>query len=420
MKLKGEQIMLSVTPDVSVNNQKKENSDSERALLALLVAMALGFLGIILYALQSPNSAKFVSFAAIGIMVAGASVLIGSLLGFLFGIPRTLQQDAPVEIARNNAADSAEDDERPANYRANTNLEQISDWLTKILVGVGLTQITVIPGKLHEISNAVASGLDNTDGNRVFAIAVILFFAICGFLFGYLWTRLFLPGAFRQADLSALVNRVEKANQEVKQVNRKLDELEKQSELDAKALSLFHRQINPSADVPAVTQEELNETFKAATISVREQIYNQAYPVRADNWLNDKAKMELTIPVFRALAECDGNKIHGIHGQLGFALKDQTNPDWAQAEAELTKAISLRGLGKENGWLFYEFNRAYCRIMGDEEFKQEQPSKPEAKDKILLDLRAAAASDDLKEIIRSEPNIKKWMSLNKLNMRNLG
>ncbi len=31
------------------------------------------------------------------------------------------------------------------NYRSNTNLEQISDWLTKILVGVGLTQQTFFP-----------------------------------------------------------------------------------------------------------------------------------------------------------------------------------------------------------------------------------------------------------------------------------
>jgi glucosamine-6-phosphate deaminase len=51
----------------------------------------------------------------------------------LFGIPRSL---AGPEGAEDKAAAGA--------YRPNTNLEQISDWLTKILVGVGLVQFTTL------------------------------------------------------------------------------------------------------------------------------------------------------------------------------------------------------------------------------------------------------------------------------------
>jgi len=37
-------------------------------------------------------------------------------------------------------------------YSGNTNLEQISDWLTKILVGVGLTQLREIPGQVQRLA----------------------------------------------------------------------------------------------------------------------------------------------------------------------------------------------------------------------------------------------------------------------------
>lgn len=412
--------MSPIVPDSVDDKEKRENPESERALFMLMVMMLLGIIGIIGYALQAPNSSKFVSSAAIGLMVAGSSLLIGGLFGFLFGIPRTLQQDTPFEPVRNNGSDSSEDEEKLANYRANTNLEQISDWLTKILVGVGLTQITVIPEKLYAVATAVAGALDNTDGNRVFAVAVILFFVICGFLFGYLWTRLFLPGAFRQADLSALVNKVDRANRDVKQVNMKVRELEKQAEIDANALNLIQRQLNPSVNIPPVTQEQLNDAIRFASSPVKVQIFTQANLMRGENWRIDKPKMELTIPIFRALIESDkiDKKFHRNHGQLGFALKDQTTPNWEESEAALTEAINRRGSWEENGWLFYEFNRAYCRIMRDEEFQKERASKPEAKDNIFADLSAAAQSE-LKEIIRNNPNIKKWMSLNNVKVRDL-
>lgn len=85
-------------------------------------------------------------------------------------------------------------------YQPNTNLEQISDWLTKILVGVGLVQIRPIGDKLFAVAGGVASALRDHGANRSFALALILFYAVAGFLLGYLWTRLYLPGAFRDAD----------------------------------------------------------------------------------------------------------------------------------------------------------------------------------------------------------------------------
>jgi hypothetical protein len=125
--------------------------------------------------------------------------------------------------------------------------------------------------------------------------------------------------------------------------------------------------------------------------------------------------LELTIPVFKALIRSDtGNRYHRTHAQLGYALKDKLQPDWVEAEKELTTAIEIRGPWQEHGWLFYELNRAKCRIMLDPAFSQNLRSDRGKKSQILEDLRAASHSGQSIEIIRSDPEIKKWMDLNGL------
>jgi hypothetical protein len=72
-------------------------------------------------------------------------------------------------------------------FEVNTNLEQISDWLTKILVGVGLVELGQIAAKGAELVAFVAPSLD---GNKSAALGLLIFFSVAGFLLGYLATRL--------------------------------------------------------------------------------------------------------------------------------------------------------------------------------------------------------------------------------------
>lgn len=401
-------------------DRKSENNYSEKALRTLWFLILAGALGIVLFALQVSNWREFFSAVATGLMIAGASLLIGGFLGFLFGIPRTLQQERPVALTDNTSEPRSENADRSVNYQANTNLEQISDWLTKILVGVGLTQIDKIPAALQQVSQNISVGFGSTSITPVFVLPTILFFLICGFLFGYLWTRLFLPGAFRQADLSVLIDQVKEARTEAKRATNKVSEFEKQRELDARALTLVLQQLNPSKDIPAPTQEQLNEAIKVASQPVRIQVFNQAQNLRSENWQRDKEKMALTVPLFKALIECDTDgRYHRNHAQLGYALKDQLKPDLAAAAAELTRAIEIRGSWQENGWLFYEFNRALCLIRGDAAFNAGQASKPEVREKILSDLQASAKDDYILRILLEEPDIKKWMSQNSVTRKDL-
>jgi len=357
------------------------------------------------YALQSPGRSNFFSVVSVGIMVAGASLLLGGILGFLFGIPRTLQN----EIANKTAPAKDVSGDSDVNYRVNTNLEQISDWLTKILVGVGLTQITSLPTQLTSISATVADGLGGNPGSSVLAFALLLYFFVAGFLFGYLWTRLYLATAFRQADLMAIGSLAER----VKETDLKLDKIQDQSESNDEALHLISKQLSQSQDEPEISQERLDKAILAATPPIRARVYNETYAVRRGTWFDNKALMERTIPIFRALIKADTKEqYHKNHGQLGFALKDQRQPDLKAALQELSKAIEIRGSWQEYGWRFYEFNRAYCRIKLDAYYERTALSEASVRDAIIADLRAAATHDAIKKIILDDEVIRQWMQLN--------
>ncbi len=117
-----------------------------------------------------------------GSVWATAAFACGALLGFLFGVPRVQHgaNDAPVE------------------YRvsANTNLEQISDWLTKIIVGVGLVELRQIPSHFESLVRFLAG----RDFNPGVAGSILITFGVFGFLVAFLWARLQLGRAFYEAD----------------------------------------------------------------------------------------------------------------------------------------------------------------------------------------------------------------------------
>ena len=209
--------------------ETKGLAESQKALRLLAGAMLAGLLSIPVYATQVGEWTSFFVVLSVGCLVAGASALVGGTLGFLFGIPRTLQQEGNFGDAR------PAEFERRTDYRANTNLEQISDWLTKILVGVGLTQIGEIKAGLGTLSAFAAQGLGAQPHNQIFALVLICYSCILGFLFGYLWTRLFMAGALAAADQAAigvLAKKVLEVTEKAATTERKLDEFKKQSELD--------------------------------------------------------------------------------------------------------------------------------------------------------------------------------------------
>ncbi len=130
----------------------------------------------------------------------------GSLIGFLFGIPRVLQQDIAV-TPTTSTPDTTSGGQvvQQVAYRTqvNTNLEKISDWLTTIFVGLGLVELRQVPQYLRRASTFVAGGVGGGGAEIFFAGGLIIYFSIVGFVGCYLITRLYLAGAFSRADQMA-------------------------------------------------------------------------------------------------------------------------------------------------------------------------------------------------------------------------
>jgi len=103
-------------PNIDAPGAQLGDDDSQRALRTLMILAMVGIASIAVYAAQLGTITQAATTASVGILVAGACVVVGGLLGFLFGIPRTLQQER---------AGSAEPATRRVEYLANTNLEQI-------------------------------------------------------------------------------------------------------------------------------------------------------------------------------------------------------------------------------------------------------------------------------------------------------
>jgi hypothetical protein len=133
----------------------------------------------------------------IALLIAGAALAIGVLIGFLFGIPRTLQQERQSQPATAQQGPSGQ------SLGVNTNLEQISDWLTKIIVGVGLVQLTKLPAKFQQFADYLSTAFGTSGVPSAIVASIILYFGILGFLLGYIWARLYLTREFSRAEREA-------------------------------------------------------------------------------------------------------------------------------------------------------------------------------------------------------------------------
>jgi hypothetical protein len=178
-------------------------------------------------------------------IVAGGAFAVGTLFGFLFGIPKTVQEQVDATAGRKLAADGS-----AAVQSTNTNLEQISDWLTKILVGVGLTQIHELRGQLASIGRYFAVG-----NAPAITLAMVCNFAVAGFLTGYLLTRLFLTGAFLAVERS------------LRDLTRKAEQLQKAGRFEA-ALTRYESALKQIT--PETPPEQRQEAFEGA-------IFNSLY-----------------------------------------------------------------------------------------------------------------------------------------------
>jgi hypothetical protein len=140
----------------------------------------IGTIGIcisLIYITQVPSAVRWSVFAT-ALAITGAAFLTGGIVGFLFGIPQPAQGSAA------SAGNIPHD---------NTNLYQVSDWLTKIIVGVGLVQIGRALPVLTKLAESVKAPLGGQASSAAYGIGLIISYAMLGFFYCYLWSHTLFP-----------------------------------------------------------------------------------------------------------------------------------------------------------------------------------------------------------------------------------
>lgn len=153
------------------------------------------------WAAQRPG---WLSAIGIGVVIALTAAAVGALLGFLFAIPRVLTKDdgKPEPIATTPGEGAPK-----RLLSSNTNLERVSDWLTTMLVGVALSQLTSINDGLYRFRQFLSTSITSCGAQKCAAEIVpvlgpflLVLGAVVGFLLSYVYTRVVLSELFHDLE----------------------------------------------------------------------------------------------------------------------------------------------------------------------------------------------------------------------------
>lgn len=141
-----------------------------------------------------------------GAAVSAAAFALGGITGFLFAVPRTGSASPSGAEATNGGAKQI--------YTPNTNLEKASDWMTTILIGLGLSNIPSIVNGFKRAAEFAAPAISfqpalpagatppvlPSSAEIAFCLFLIVYFLAFGFFASYLYARIFLQAAFAWGD----------------------------------------------------------------------------------------------------------------------------------------------------------------------------------------------------------------------------
>lgn len=269
-----------------------EVTDPKRTARVIRLLLFIGFLTLLASGVLVISSDKigFVSFLWSGV-AATCALLAGGLMGILFGLPpprRALivrQAASPASTLTAGTTDglgakpaaagagdagaasnpvaltaSIDTEDEESGYVESTSLEQIADWLTKIIIGLTLTQYSSWEQKYFDLSRSVtrAIGFSNEQcatgnaGRDCLATQAIpggmlmAIFALTGFIVAYFWMRryfIFEMVTARKEEREKYKKRQERARIDADpvlqaQAKAQEDTIKAKAEADAKVLAV--------------------------------------------------------------------------------------------------------------------------------------------------------------------------------------
>jgi hypothetical protein len=218
---------------------KRPGVKTQRFVLYMGLSLLAGILLVSLFlALSSSGAAGAGQQLGIGVAAAAISCAAGALgaaAGFLFGLPRARFAENPAgggssgpgvqPRADQGSGDRASEDSASAEtqlqdgqvlaaarvnsvpstrYLTNSNLIKVSDWLTTIIIGLGLVNLAkLIPG-IRKLGNTLEAPLGGTPYSATIGVSLVIGVGLSSFLLTYLWTsirvRELLEDAERQTE----------------------------------------------------------------------------------------------------------------------------------------------------------------------------------------------------------------------------
>jgi hypothetical protein len=180
------------------------DTDVSRTLTTLF-NVGLVVVAAAIVALFASQRVGLIAALGIGTIIILASAAVGAGLGFLFALPRVLTKDPKDEPTQDS---TIQKQRKQRLLGSNTNLERVSDWLTTMIVGVGLTQLGNIDAALFRFRlflSHTATVFPNAAGNTAGALPnvgpmLLIFGLIAGFISLYLFTRLRLSALFQRVE----------------------------------------------------------------------------------------------------------------------------------------------------------------------------------------------------------------------------
>lgn len=215
---------------VDLQNLSRQTKKMMTWLLVLAVA---GFILLLLLSTKQEDSFYFLAWSSIA---AGAALVVGGALGLLFGLPTAnttvitttaaTSTSAPQSSVGTPAPSSGTPTTNPSaaqtetssatgttgatatgpsfdsadiGYRESTSLEQVADWLTKIIIGLTLTQYDSWEAKFERLATNLTNALFYGPATSVTIPPpspvpgglLLAFYSIIGFIVSYLWMRRF-------------------------------------------------------------------------------------------------------------------------------------------------------------------------------------------------------------------------------------
>ena len=158
----------------------------------LLVGVAVLSAGVMLSAGSRP-AAGAIGAGVTMFLLFTASAAIGAALGFLFGLPRARFTDELSASAGSSGATggaAAAPVHPSAHYLANSNLIKVSDWLTTIVIGLGLVNLGGLLPALRSLAAALKDPLGGTAYAGAIGISVIVVGVLAGFVLVYVFTTI--------------------------------------------------------------------------------------------------------------------------------------------------------------------------------------------------------------------------------------